>query len=151
MNFGCGRLSLLNHEQERREGIRQTIGRHEVAAFKIMLASRHPGHVARLEMFAREPRAGWDIWGKEIYQPRLFPGFYAVAEARARILQRLAELPDGGSLAALLPETGGATRSELRRRSAWSSTLAASLESAKQGDVKLARDADFQPIHVARA
>ena len=82
----CGRLSLLNHEQERRDGIRQTIGRHEVAAFKIMLASRHPGHVARLEMFAREPRAGWDIWGKEIYQPRLFPGLYAVAEARARIL-----------------------------------------------------------------
>ena len=85
-----------------------------------------------------------------IYQPRLFPELYAVAEARARILQRLADLPEGGSLAALLPETGGATGSELRRRSAWSSTLAASLELAKQGDVTLAQDTDFQPIHVAR-
>jgi segregation and condensation protein A len=88
---------------------------------------------------------------EEIYQPRLFPELYAVAEARARILQRLADLPDGGPLAALLPETGGATASDLRRRSAWSSTLAASLELAKQGDVTLAQDADFQPIHVARA
>jgi segregation and condensation protein A len=87
---------------------------------------------------------------EEIYQPRLFPELYAVAEARARILQRLAELPDGGPLAALLPETGGATGSDLRRRSAWSSTLAASLELAKQGDVVLAQDADFQPIHVDR-
>jgi segregation and condensation protein A len=86
-----------------------------------------------------------------IYQPRRFPELYAVAEARARILQRLADLPDGGSLAALLPETGSATGSDLRRRSAWSSTLAASLELAKQGDVVLAQDADFQPIHVARA
>nr|WP_294518210.1 hypothetical protein [uncultured Rhodopila sp.] len=84
------------------------------------------------------------------YQPRLFPELYAVAEARARILQRLAELPDGGPLAALLPETG-LTGSDLRRRSAWSSTLAASLELAKQGDVLLAQEAGFQPIHVGRA
>jgi len=86
-----------------------------------------------------------------IYQPRLFPELYPVAEARARILQRLADLPDGGPLGALLPEPSGAKASELRRCSAWSSTLAASLELAKQGDVKLAQDADFQPIHVDRA
>jgi segregation and condensation protein A len=85
-----------------------------------------------------------------VYEPRLFPELYPVAAARARILQRLAELPDGGPLAALLPETG-ATGSDLRRRSAWSSTLAAGLELAKQGDVVLAQDGGFQPIHVARA
>jgi segregation and condensation protein A len=83
--------------------------------------------------------------------PPLHPELYPVAEARARILHRLADLPDGGPLAALLPETAGAPRSALRRRSAWSSTLIASLELARQGDVVLAQDADFQPIHVARA
>jgi hypothetical protein len=61
-----GLLYLLEHEQERREGRRPTIGALEKGALQVMLHSRHPGHMAKLEMFARTPRAGWDIWGNEI-------------------------------------------------------------------------------------
>jgi segregation and condensation protein A len=84
-----------------------------------------------------------------VYRPPLFPDLYSVAEARARILQRLVDRPEGGSLDMLLPETAGATRSILRQRSGWSSTLVASLELAKQGDVVLEQDGNFAPIHVA--
>src|SRR5271165_3379089 len=56
-------------------------------------------------------------------------------EARSRILQRLGETPGGRPLNTLLPEADVATRSVLRQRSAWSGTLIASLELAKQGDV----------------
>ena len=84
-----------------------------------------------------------------VYGRRLFE-LHPVAAARARILQRLAELPDGGPLAALLPATpangvGAAAPLGLDQ------TLAAGLEWPKQGDVVLAQDGGFQPIHVARA
>jgi segregation and condensation protein A len=81
------------------------------------------------------------------YRPRPFE-LYAVAEARERILRRLAESPAGASLEQLLPDTleDGVT---LRRRSAWSSTLVASLELAKQGDVVLEQAAVMLPIHVS--
>jgi len=59
---------------------------------------------------------------------------HGVAEARARILQRLAEAPAGLDLPALLPPEAGEA---LRRRSAWSSTFAAGLELAKGGDIIL--------------
>jgi segregation and condensation protein A len=59
---------------------------------------------------------------------------HGVAEARARILQRLAEAPAGLDLPALLPPEAGEA---LRGRSAWSSTFAAVLELAKGGDVIL--------------
>jgi len=89
-----------------------------------------------------------------VYRP-LHLELYAVAEARERILRRLAEAPDGISLGQLLPDPAAVSESEpqqpLRRRSAWSSTLIASLELARQGDVMLVQDADFQPIHVAPA
>jgi len=89
-----------------------------------------------------------------VYRPLYFD-LYAVAEARERILRRLAEAPDGISLGQLLPDPAAVSESEpqqaLRRRSAWSSTLIASLELARQGDVVLGQDADFQPIHVAPA
>ena len=39
----------------------------------------------------------------------------------------------------------------VRRRSAWSSTLVASLELARQGKVVLEQVADLQPIHVGLA
>jgi segregation and condensation protein A len=86
-----------------------------------------------------------------VYRPPLHLELYAAVEAQARILHRLAEAPDEHRLDTLLPEAAGAPRSILRRRSAWSSTLIASLELAKQGEVVLRQDADFQPIHVARA
>ena len=85
------------------------------------------------------------------YRPR-WHDLHSVPEARARILRRLAEAPDGCRLDTLLPEaadaTGLATAACLRRRSAWSSTLVASLELAKQGEVGLGQGGDFSPIHV---
>jgi segregation and condensation protein A len=89
-----------------------------------------------------------------LYHPRPFEP-YAVAEARERILRLLAEAPDGGALERFLPEP--AERSEsvcwqaLRRRSGWASTLVASLELAKQGDVALTQEGDFTAIHVRPA
>jgi segregation and condensation protein A len=80
---------------------------------------------------------------------------FAVAEARDRILRRLAETPEGGSLDRFLPDmpdvTESGTRSALRRRSAWASTFAASLELARQGAVVLEQEADFLAIQVTRA
>jgi segregation and condensation protein A len=86
---------------------------------------------------------------------RSYPlGLYAVAEARERILQRLAEAPEGLLLARLLPDPSrhaqSGVRETLRRRSAWASTLTASLELARQGDVVLAQDAaGFCPVYVS--
>jgi segregation and condensation protein A len=77
---------------------------------------------------------------------------YAIGEARARILSRLAA---AGEVAfeQLLPDAPEPARAEsraaLRRRSAWSSTFAASLELAKQGDVVVVQEGPFQPIHLA--
>jgi segregation and condensation protein A len=89
-----------------------------------------------------------------VYQARPFAP-YPVAAARARILQLLAESPDGAPLARFLPELatsadqdGGAT---LGLRSAWASTFSAGLELAKQGAVVLGQGRDFTAIHVAPA
>jgi segregation and condensation protein A len=79
---------------------------------------------------------------------------YAVGEARARILRRLADAPGAVAFEQLLPDAPepaeGEPQAALRRRSAWSSTFAASLELAKQGDVVVAQAGSFQPIHLAR-
>ncbi len=79
------------------------------------------------------------------YQPRWWD-LYPVAEARIRILQLLSDQPDGQPLDLLLPDTIDSAMphagSILRRRSAWTSTLIAGLELAKQGDVAL-RQGDF--------
>jgi segregation and condensation protein A len=85
-------------------------------------------------------------------RPRPF-ALYAVAEARARILHRLAETPGGASLAQLLPEApepaGNSSRRTVRRRSAWASTFLAALQLAKQGDVLMRQRDAFAPIQVA--
>jgi segregation and condensation protein A len=89
---------------------------------------------------------------RPLYRPRPVE-LYAVAEARDRIRQRLAETPDGAPLDRFLPDppetAENGALAKLRRRSAWSSTLIASLELAKQGEVKLGQGEDFEPIHVA--
>jgi segregation and condensation protein A len=89
-----------------------------------------------------------------VYQARPFE-LYAVAEARDRILQLLAEAPEGAPLERLLPEFGEISEREawakLRLRSAWSSTFIAGLELAKQGAVVLGQGRDFDAIHVAPA
>jgi segregation and condensation protein A len=76
---------------------------------------------------------------------------YAIPEARARILQRLAETPDGLSLHRLLPAEAADDTNAIRKRSAWTSTLVASLELTKQGEVMLAQTAPFSAIHVRPA
>ena len=80
---------------------------------------------------------------------------YAVADARARILHRLAEASDGASLEQLLPEAPDPgvypSRRVMRRRSAWASTLTAGLELARQGDVVMKQSDAFNPIHVTPA
>jgi segregation and condensation protein A len=90
-----------------------------------------------------------------VYRPPPRLELYAVAEARDRILRRLAETPEGGSLDRFLPDMpdmpGSGTRHLLRRRSAWSSTFVASLELVKQGDIALAQEDAWIPIEVRGA
>jgi segregation and condensation protein A len=90
----------------------------------------------------------------DVYRPRPFE-LYQVAEARDRILRRLAAIPQGAPLARFLPDPPEIADSEaqekLRRRSAWSSTLIAGLELAKQGAVVLGQGEDFEAIYVAPA
>ena len=69
---------------------------------------------------------------------------YAVGEARARILRRLADAPGAVAFEQLLPDVPeDEALPALRRRSAWSSTFAATLELAKQGDVVVAQAGSF--------
>jgi len=86
-----------------------------------------------------------------VYRARPF-ALYAVAEARDRILRRLDDAPDGARLDQLLPDLTALPEphAAVRRRSAWSSTFIASLELARQGEVALAQEQDFQAIHLAR-
>jgi segregation and condensation protein A len=90
----------------------------------------------------------------ERYRPR-WRDLYSVAEARARILKRLAETPDGLPLEQLLPEDSVAAdvpaEPVLKQRAAWTSTFIASLELAKQGEVALAQEDRFTAIHVSPA
>jgi segregation and condensation protein A len=80
---------------------------------------------------------------------------HSVPEARERILLRLAEAPDGHGLGDLLPQAPDqaevGTRSWLRRRSGWTSTFLASLELARQGEVRLVQNDPFASIQVNRA
>jgi segregation and condensation protein A len=86
-----------------------------------------------------------------IYQPRPL-NLYPVAAARDRILRRLGVAPGGGPLEQFLPDPPASEAwTPLRRRSAWSSTFAAALELAKQGQVVLGQGEDFEPIHIAPA
>ncbi len=87
------------------------------------------------------------------FQPRRL-ALHSVADARARILQRLAATVDGQTLRQLLPHAppaeDSASQSGLMARSAWTSTFTASLELAKQGEVVLVQDSRFTPIHVSK-
>ena len=77
---------------------------------------------------------------------------YSIPAARTRILQRLSETPDGLSMEQLLPDEAAREEiSALRKRGAWASTLIASLELAKQGDVQLAQTDPFTAVHVSSA
>jgi segregation and condensation protein A len=89
-----------------------------------------------------------------IYRPAPLQ-LHTVAAARARILQRLQEQPDGLALDRLLPDQPSEASEPLHRvrlrRSGWAATFVAGLELAKQGEVVLGQGGDFEPIHVAPA
>jgi segregation and condensation protein A len=80
---------------------------------------------------------------------------HTVAEARARILRRLTEQPEGVALDQLLPDeapdTGEPSHRARLQRSGWATTFVAGLALAKQGAVALGQGEDFEPIHVAPA
>jgi segregation and condensation protein A len=89
-----------------------------------------------------------------LYRPS-WTDLYSVAEARDRILRILGEGGDGEALGHFLPERPSDDAREpleasLRLYSAWASTFSASLELAKLGDVVLAQDEVFAPVHVRR-
>jgi len=90
----------------------------------------------------------------EKYVPR-WRDLYSIAKARARILQYLAQAPDGLPLEQLLPgdlvAAGISAGLALKTRAAWASTFIASLELAKQGEVALEQEERFAVIHVSPA
>jgi segregation and condensation protein A len=93
-------------------------------------------------------------------RPRTAPSAYrpppsavhSVAEARRRILQRLANAggptPLNRLLPALPPQAVPA-HAALWRRTAWATTFIASLELARQGNLMLAQQQDFATIHAS--
>jgi segregation and condensation protein A len=90
----------------------------------------------------------------ETCRPR-WRDLYSIAEARSRILRRLAETPDGLPLEQLLPEESAAAgipaAPGMRQRGAWTSTFVAGLELAKRGEVALAQNEVFTAIRVSPA
>jgi segregation and condensation protein A len=75
------------------------------------------------------------------------PRLWQVGDAIAHMRRLLGALPDGSPLTAFLPRVGGAEPGRaLRCRVAMSSTLVASLELARTGDLTLDQDALWTPI-----
>ena len=94
---------------------------------------------------------------ESVYRPARL-ALCTVAEARDRILRRLAHSPGGATLGQCLPEqylsappAAAEIQSVLGRRSAWASTLVASLELARQGNVALGQERACDPIHLSLA
>jgi segregation and condensation protein A len=141
-------------EQRPRLG-RDVFARGRPEIFGVAVAGMPPPDIvaflwASLALFDDEPLADTT----SLYHPRPLD-LHDVAAARERILQRLAEMPGGGRFEQFLPDepapADDVLRQTLRRRSAWSSTFAAGLQLAKQGDVMLDQKSDFQTIHVEYA
>jgi segregation and condensation protein A len=86
--------------------------------------------------------------------PRYRPAWLdlqAVPDARSRILRRMAGRTDTCRLDQLLPDVpgpGATPENALRGRSRWTTTLVASLEPAKQGEIGLEQEGSFAPISV---
>ena len=84
------------------------------------------------------------------YRPRP-PPLWRVSDAIPHLRQRLAALPDGAPLAALLPPIDGADPGRaLRCRAAVAGTLVAGLELARDGALALDQDAAWTDIRVSR-
>jgi segregation and condensation protein A len=91
-----------------------------------------------------------DAEAAEVYRPMRLD-LHSVPEARERILRRLDEAPGAQPLERLLPEEAdpdgdGSVPSGVRRRSGWTSSFAACLELAKQGEVELEQAGAFARI-----
>ena len=95
-----------------------------------------------------------DVNTSVVYRPP-WHDLHSTAEARERIMALLASQPDGASLERFLPardaDDDRRARPGLRRRSAWASTLLASLELTRQGDIDLTQADAFLPIHLRPA
>ncbi|HUB50288.1 MAG TPA: hypothetical protein VMB73_35405 [Acetobacteraceae bacterium] len=89
-----------------------------------------------------------------VYQPP-WRDVHSTRDARERIPALPASQPVGASLKRFLPASDAdddrRARPGLRRRSAWASTLLGSLELTRQGDIALAQEEAFLPIHLRRA
>lgn len=90
----------------------------------------------------------------EIYIPP-WHGLHSARAARHRILRLLPLAPDGGALSGFLPpapiENATETQVALLRRSAWSSSLVASLELNRQGIIELQQEEGFGDILIRSA
>jgi segregation and condensation protein A len=131
---------------------RDVFARGQPEVFGIAIAAAPPPDViaflwASLALFDDEPVPDTT----DRYRPRPLD-LYDVAEARERILRRLAGMPDGGRFEQFLPDApepaGDEPRRALRWRSTWSSTFVASLELARQGNVALAQEGAWTTIEV---
>jgi segregation and condensation protein A len=80
------------------------------------------------------------------YQPRQL-NLWSVKQALQRLASLVGSLPDWTSLDRFLPDVLG---SPLERRAALASTLVASLELARGGELRLRQEHDFGPILVRR-
>ena len=80
------------------------------------------------------------------YQPRPL-NLWSVKEALQRLASLVGSLPDWTSLDRFLPDVLG---SPLEWRAALASTLLASLELARGGELRLRQERDFGPILVRR-
>jgi hypothetical protein len=86
------------------------------------------------------------------YRP-LHLDLHTAAEARDRILQRMATASNGATLDQLLPtpdEPEDEERRTLRWRSVWVSTFSVSLKLAQLGKVVVKQGQAFTPIHITR-
>jgi segregation and condensation protein A len=90
---------------------------------------------------------------RSAYRPR-WADLYKLGDARDRILRLLAAAPEGAPLGRFLPDVpaeGAITiPAKLRWRAAWTSTFLASLQLAKEGEVVVAQERLFAPIHVRK-
>jgi segregation and condensation protein A len=81
---------------------------------------------------------------------------YSVDDALSRLSRLLGEIPGWHTLLSFLPEelragVQGGPQARLLWRSAIASTLAATLEMSKQGQVRIRQDGPFEPIYLHRS
>ena len=115
--------------------------------------AREGGYVALMEacLFVLEIGPSVQAAPSEIYKP-IVRDYWTVNDAISHVQMMLAEQPDGTELLKCLPPTSrGDADWALRKRAAVASTLMASLELAKAGDIVLAQAEPFVDINLRAA